>query len=81
MTCAFHFQWRLLLFSVWSSAVLAWARLPASSSSCGAPEREPSASIDACLSDFGESLTECAFCYSLDSLINLSCQEAFRMEA
>ncbi|KAF2552197.1 hypothetical protein F2Q68_00034675 [Brassica cretica] len=39
VTCAFHFQQRLLRFSVWSSAVLAWARLLASSSSCGAPER------------------------------------------
>ncbi|KAF2552198.1 hypothetical protein F2Q68_00034676 [Brassica cretica] len=39
VTCAFHFQQRLLRFSVWSSFVLAWASLLASSSSYGAPER------------------------------------------
>ncbi|KAF3486043.1 hypothetical protein F2Q69_00053494 [Brassica cretica] len=66
-------------FSVWSSAVLAWARLLASSSSCGAPEREPAASVDVCLSHFGEYLTEPASSYSLDGLVNLNYQEAFGM--
>ncbi|CDY47662.1 BnaC04g23990D [Brassica napus] len=43
---------------------------------CGAPEREPDASIDACLSHLGECLTELAYCYSLDGPVNASCQEA-----
>ncbi|KAL0668634.1 hypothetical protein Bca4012_031338 [Brassica carinata] len=42
----------------------------------GAPEREPAASIDACLSHLGECLTELAYCYSLDGPVNASCQEA-----
>ncbi|KAF2554655.1 hypothetical protein F2Q68_00012950 [Brassica cretica] len=80
VTCAFHFQRRLLRFSVWFSAELAWARLLASSSSCGAPERELAASIDACLSHFGECLTEPGSSYSLDGLVNLNCYEALGME-
>lgn len=52
------------------SAELAWARLSASSSSCGAPEREPAVSVDACSSHFGESLTELASSYSLDGLVS-----------
>ncbi|KAF3612081.1 hypothetical protein DY000_02044515 [Brassica cretica] len=80
VTCAFHFQRRLLRFSVWFSAELAWARLLASSSSCGAPERELAASIDVCLSHFGECLTEPGSSYSLDGLVNLNCYEALGME-
>ncbi|CAH8320416.1 unnamed protein product [Eruca vesicaria subsp. sativa] len=49
-----------------SPALKAKPLLVASSSSCGAPEREPAASVDACLSHFGESLTEPASNYSLD---------------
>ncbi|KAF2546237.1 hypothetical protein F2Q70_00019484 [Brassica cretica] len=51
-----------------------------SSSSCGAPERELAASIDACLSHFGECLTEPASSYSLDGLVNLNCHEALGMK-
>ncbi|KAF2595457.1 hypothetical protein F2Q70_00042252 [Brassica cretica] len=54
-----------------SSAVLNWARLSASSSSSGAPERKPAAFVDACLSHFGECLTELASSYSLDGLVTL----------
>ncbi|CAN6829190.1 unnamed protein product [Brassica oleracea] len=42
----------------------------------GAPEREPTASVDACLSHLGECLTELAYSYSLKSSVNASCQEA-----
>ncbi|CAG7895850.1 unnamed protein product, partial [Brassica rapa] len=42
-----------------------------SSSSSGAPERKPAASVDACLSHFGECLTELASSYSLDGLVTL----------
>ncbi|KAF2581313.1 hypothetical protein F2Q70_00008084 [Brassica cretica] len=63
-----------LLGSVYisSSAALTWARLSASSSSSGAPERKPAASVDACLSHFGECLTELASSYSLDGLVTLT---------
>ncbi|KAF2609313.1 hypothetical protein F2Q68_00042942 [Brassica cretica] len=54
-----------------SSAALTWARLSASSSSSGAPERKPAAFLDACLSHFGECLTELASSYSLDGLVTL----------
>ncbi|KAH0889093.1 hypothetical protein HID58_051522 [Brassica napus] len=54
-----------------SSAALTWARLSASSSSSGAPEWKPAASVDACLSHFGECLTELASSYSLDGLVTL----------
>ncbi|CAN6862845.1 hypothetical protein Bca4012_041389 [Brassica carinata] len=42
----------------------------------GAPEREPAASVDACLSHLGECLTELAYSYSLDGPVNASCQKA-----
>ncbi|KAL0754484.1 hypothetical protein Bca101_092152 [Brassica carinata] len=54
-----------------SSAALTWARLSASSSSSGALERKPAASVDVCLSHFGECLTELASSYSLDGLVTL----------
>lgn len=71
VTCAFSFSGvdSGLHFSL--SAALAWARLSASSSSSGAPERKPAASVDACLSHFGECLTELASSYSLDGLVTL----------
>ncbi|KAL0747288.1 hypothetical protein Bca101_029290 [Brassica carinata] len=43
------------------------------------PEREPTTSVDACLSHFCECLTEPASSYSLDGLVNLNCQEALGM--
>ncbi|CAN7057213.1 unnamed protein product, partial [Brassica oleracea var. botrytis] len=43
----------------------------ASSSSSGALERKPAASVDVCLSHFGECLTELASSYSLDGLVTL----------
>ncbi|KAF2587402.1 hypothetical protein F2Q70_00037516 [Brassica cretica] len=54
-----------------SSAALTWARLSASSSSSGAPERKPAVSVDVCLSHFGECLTELASSYSVDGMVTL----------
>ncbi|KAL0691379.1 hypothetical protein Bca4012_091058 [Brassica carinata] len=54
-----------------SSAALTWARLSASSSSSGAPERKPTVFVDVCLSHFGECLTELASSYSVDGMVTL----------
>nr|VDD13359.1 unnamed protein product [Brassica rapa] len=60
---SFIYRLRLTVTCVFSSS--------ASSSSSGALERKPAVSVDACLSHFGESLTELASSYSLDGLVTL----------
>ncbi|CAF2153426.1 BnaA01g24350D [Brassica napus] len=65
-------QWRQLGFTFLSSAVLVCVRFSASSSSIRVPKREPTVSVDACLSHLGECLTELTSSYSLDGLANPS---------
>ncbi|CAN6986962.1 unnamed protein product, partial [Brassica oleracea var. botrytis] len=65
---SFIYRLRLTVTCAFTSS---GARLSAFSSSSGAPERKPAASVDACLSHFGECLTELASSYSLDDLVTL----------
>ncbi|KAH0943180.1 hypothetical protein HID58_002817 [Brassica napus] len=65
-------QWRQLGFTFLSSSVLVCVRFSASSSSIRVPKREPTVSVDACLSHLGECLTELTSSYSLDGLANPS---------
>ncbi|WZY72945.1 hypothetical protein YC2023_005185 [Brassica napus] len=65
-------SWRQLGFTFLSSAVLVCVRFSASSSSIRVPKREPTVSVDACLSHLGECLTELTSSYSLDGLANPS---------